>query len=954
MKKFYSIVVLAVAAMAAFSCTREIESAQEPEKVFEPKVISAFTDADVKADTKTSLDGVSVLWAATDKIKGVSDAGTIYTSTSTSVSSNKKQAEFTFADVSVEDDLLFLAYPAENVSSIDDDFVYATLPSSQPATASSFANLANIAIAEGLDANPTFKNVGGLISFSINNDNITSVTLYANEYLTGDAKLSLSGETFAQPTITTGRNHVTVSGSIVNGSTYYAVVYPGEYTGLTIEISNSAGKVARYTNPNTLTVARNSNLYIASLTIPDGKWQDIELGEEYIMTPATNCWADWATYNLNGMSWIPVLVSGNDSPAPGSYTAGKGYQFGSGTKGIVNMTLTGTGYKEKSKTVSGNNKAFGIKDIDVSLAAKANNVYTVSATVGGVAVESSKDATGAGNTSVSVSFHSDICLDGDIVITYAFKGDSKNAGYLSVNTVTINPDDRTPQTLNFPNASYSVELSEGTFASPAPSGAQTTVTYSSDDEDVATINASTGVVTLKTVGTVNITATAAANATYKEGSASYELTINPGPSAIADVISASSGSTVYTEGVVAQVNSKGFILTDGSDNIFVYQGSAPSVVAGQAAKVRGTRAINNGVAQISSPTITSGATGQSITRTSTTVVTSANAKGYTTSTYVSLSGDLSNSGSYYNVSIAGSTVAGSLYFVTGSNSFTGGTLSELIGAPVIVTGYVVGSTDSYLTIAVVDVIMNPDVAYLATTPTNGSTIEWDNDKYGNTYEETITIVQNGNATGYSVEYTGTQSDWNIDDDGAGTLTYSPKAANTSNSTDKTLTVTITHNDDGEKTSVVTLVQKKVPGASTTLVNETFDSGNSSIDSKLTLTNETGSQTGFARLGKSGKNGKIACAIPAASATGKTLTVTFDANRWSNNEKTLSISVTNGTASISSVELTNTMSGTTNSPEWNSTCDKVSFTVTPEKDKDVTIEVTGSARFLLDNYKVVAQ
>ncbi len=953
MRKLYYLSMFAVAAMAAFSCTKELKDNNKPEKDFEPKVISAFTDDDVKSDTKTSLSGVSVLWATTDNIKGW-DGSAVHTSTATAVSEGNKKAEFTFDGVLVETDLFTLAYPAEKISNIDDDFVYATIPSTQTATANSFADKANIAIAEGLEEHPVFKNVGGLLSFTINNDNIRSVTLSANENLTGASQISLASASFAEATITSGKKFVTLEGTISNGTEYYAVVYPGTYTGLTIEVTDASGRVAKYTNSNPLTVARNGNLHVATLTISHEKWEDIEKGVEYVMTPASGVWANWATYNLNDMAWTPVLVSGKDNPAPGNYITGKGYQFGTGSKGIVNMTLTGTGYTQKSKTQSGNAKAFGITDITVSLAAKKNLVYTVTAAVGGVTVESSKNATGNGDTPVEVSFHSDTKLAGDIVITYAFSGAAENAGYLCINTVTINPDNRTPQTLSFPNDSYFVELSEGTFASPTLSGAQTTVTYSSDDEDVATVNASTGVVTLKTEGTVNITATAVANATYKEGSASYELTINPGPSAIADVISASSGATVYTEGVVAQVNSKGFILTDGSDNIFVYQNAAPSVVAGQAAKVRGTRDINNSVAQISSPTITAGATGQSITRTSQTVVTSANAKGYTTSTYVSLSGDLSNSGAYYNVSIAGSTVAGSLYNVTGSDSFTGGTLTELIGAPVIVTGYVVGSTNSYLTIAVVDVVINPDVAYIATTPSNGSTIEWDNDKYGNTYEETITIVQNGNATGYSVEYTGTQSDWNIDDDGAGTLTYSPKAANTSNSADKTLTVTITHNDDGEKTSVVTLVQKKVPGAATTLVNETFDSGNSNIDSKLTLTNETGSQTDFARLGKSGKSGKIACAIPAASATGKTLTVTFDANRWSATEKTLTISVTNGTASISSVDLANTMSGATSSPAWNSTCDKISFTVTPENEKVVTIEVSGNARFLLDNFKVVAQ
>ena len=57
-----------------------------------------------------------------------------------------------------------------------------------------------------------------------------------------------------------------------------------------------------------------------------------------------------------------------------------------------------------------------------------------------------------------------------------------------------------------------------------------TVTYSSSNEDVATVNAETGVVTLQAVGTTIITAASAATENFNPGSASYTLnvTVNPG------------------------------------------------------------------------------------------------------------------------------------------------------------------------------------------------------------------------------------------------------------------------------------------------------------------------------------------------------------------------------------------------------------------------------------------
>ena len=540
MKKYSFIAMLAIAAMAAFSCAKEAELKQdevqqEPEKVFVPKVISAFTDDDVKADTKTSLSGVSVLWATTDNIKGIDGVDAIHTSTSTAVSIDQKEATFTFSTVSVEDDLLFLAYPAENVSNIDGDYVYATLPSTQTATANSFANKANIAIAEGLAEHPVFKNVGGLLSFTINNDNIKSVTLSANEDLTGASKISVAGATFAKATITSGKKFVTLEGTIANGTEYYAVVYPGTYTDLTIEVTDASGRVAKYTNPNSLTVERNGNLHIATLTIPDGKWEAIEKGVEYVMTPATNCWSGWAIYNLNGMSWTPALVSGNDNPAPGSYTAGKGYQFGTGSKGIVNMTLTGSGYTQKSKTQSGNAKAFGITDITVSLAAKKSNVYTVTATVGGVTVESSKNATGNGDTPVEVSFHSDTKLAGEIVISYVFSGDAANAGYLSINTITINHDARTNVALSFDEDAIDDQTTvshtftgQAVSSSPDVTAITSNITWSiTGDAITSSFNTSTGELVLNgSAGTATVTASFAGDENYKSANASYTITVS--------------------------------------------------------------------------------------------------------------------------------------------------------------------------------------------------------------------------------------------------------------------------------------------------------------------------------------------------------------------------------------------------------------------------------------------
>lgn len=85
---------------------------------------------------------------------------------------------------------------------------------------------------------------------------------------------------------------------------------------------------------------------------------------------------------------------------------------------------------------------------------------------------------------------------------------------------------------SFPQSSYTIEYGN-TFDAPkasVTSGTSTitspAVTYSSNNLAVATVNASTGAVTIKGAGTAIITAFYAGNTTYDASSGSYTLTVN--------------------------------------------------------------------------------------------------------------------------------------------------------------------------------------------------------------------------------------------------------------------------------------------------------------------------------------------------------------------------------------------------------------------------------------------
>lgn len=87
---------------------------------------------------------------------------------------------------------------------------------------------------------------------------------------------------------------------------------------------------------------------------------------------------------------------------------------------------------------------------------------------------------------------------------------------------------RAEQTLTFETALYELVVADAaSFTGQTVSGAKTTVTYSSNNEEVATVNATTGAVTLTGVtGNAVITATAVQTAEYKAAVAAYTVKVS--------------------------------------------------------------------------------------------------------------------------------------------------------------------------------------------------------------------------------------------------------------------------------------------------------------------------------------------------------------------------------------------------------------------------------------------
>ena len=100
--------------------------------------------------------------------------------------------------------------------------------------------------------------------------------------------------------------------------------------------------------------------------------------------------------------------------------------------------------------------------------------------------------------------------------------------YAVVMSITITPltgNEKLPAGLSYSETKFEGVAGESFTAPTLNNPNNLTVTYTSSDEEVATVNATTGEVSLKGAGNVTITATFAGNDSYESGSASYSIEV---------------------------------------------------------------------------------------------------------------------------------------------------------------------------------------------------------------------------------------------------------------------------------------------------------------------------------------------------------------------------------------------------------------------------------------------
>ena len=262
---------------------------------------------------------------------------------------------------------------------------------------------------------------------------------------------------------------------------------------------------------------------------------------------------NYHTYTFNFVAQnVAISVASANSEMGSAYINSVGGTTSATVKKGTSTTAiatANTGYMFKNWTVNGNivstdaSYTFTANE-DMNLVANFYKVYTVSVSVNDSSFGKAYIGNAEGNTSMTVEEGGSVTLTATAYDGYKFtawkegrKTISSDAVYTISNITsdiayTANFAAKTNSDLAFENndVDYS-DIDNGSFTNTASSsnseGAITyAITYSSES-GVATINATTGIVTFLKVGSITVTATQAAWGDYLETSVSYSLDITP-------------------------------------------------------------------------------------------------------------------------------------------------------------------------------------------------------------------------------------------------------------------------------------------------------------------------------------------------------------------------------------------------------------------------------------------
>ena len=327
--------------------------------------------------------------------------------------------------------------------------------------------------------------------------------------------------TCAAPTFSPAAGAVKSGTDVTISSSDGATIY------YTTDGSTPTASSSVYTSPIEITAATTIKAFASKSGYDDS---EVVTAEYTIMAPVSgytidfesdvDCYEDWTITNI-GTSNTAITAHGGSQYGANINDSGNGVSTASiQTNETIALPGSFTCYVSKVST----NTTSSTWTLEVSEdGTNWTEVATQEAAVGitkGEWTEFTANLSGYSDVYVRLSYGSSNAIRAidDISITM------RDPNAKVTPTVTIDATGITTTDI-----AGSANVAAGTLTATVASGETTintpAVTWSSSDTGVATVNATTGAVTLIAVGTTTITATFAGNDDYTEASATYELTV---------------------------------------------------------------------------------------------------------------------------------------------------------------------------------------------------------------------------------------------------------------------------------------------------------------------------------------------------------------------------------------------------------------------------------------------
>ncbi len=562
MKKIYSFMVAAVAMFAAISCTQELDTV----KVTDTSFFTAFTDG---VDTKTVKDGSKSLWADGDQIwvlNGQKGGDNDYSWKKSYTTHSNAASEAVFEedkDYDMTGSAFFAVYPASAATNATwegqgKEVKHIELKKVQTATVGSFDPEAHITVAQTTDNTLSFKNAVSLLKFKVASEGVKSITIYSNnkekrELLTGLCSIAANGDVtpwtnYVSEGVPEAENWVELSagqGEFTKDKDYYLSVFPVTLAkGFTVEFSYDG------------TQKQTIKSYDKELVLPRNGVLDLGLIEHdahpFSVAGTFNNWNTLANpmayenglYVVRGVTALSssstgfkfVLNGETWRGAEGKVNANAwNYVWGEGSNVYVNGSASDTAYDIYLTLAEGDYGMFVIVPAGETMPKMPRDLNfdkkLVSVTLGSNVSEPAL----SGKTKDVVYQSSDISI--------AEVDAEGNVTTHSAGTVTITATAPETDIYQLGETSYTLEVKKknrdlkfsstsessingSVFTKPNLSGTTSGVTYSSSNENLATVDASGDVTVKNSNGTVVITASAPETEEYLAGTATYTISVN--------------------------------------------------------------------------------------------------------------------------------------------------------------------------------------------------------------------------------------------------------------------------------------------------------------------------------------------------------------------------------------------------------------------------------------------